>query len=403
MMQDTPQILSNALQKYTSYVFGDYFNTALLIIFGAIFAVVVSFVPKRQKMNAILFAGVLFIFASSPLINIGIFFLTVAVLYSCSNYRFFMRGTVFWTAEIFLMLSTVIIYKIFGEFSAFFSFAAYYTAYRTIHYYVDISQNPSIKIKFIPYLRYLFFFPSFSHGPIERLENFLIDDVNKEHIFFGIKRILTGTLKFISIVYIFSKIPASDFSFGKFYMWLFFTAYAGAIKLYLLFSGDVDIVIGIASLMGVKLSENFPKFPYIQTSLTKFWQNWQSTVVSFLTAYVYFPLCRNRKRIYLKTMVIIMIIGWAHLFYNTKEFPTLAGVIYYTLWGIFLGGIFAFSKYFEKKKSDKRKILEAKYPRFASFFYSESKAMSALSAFFTFTIIAVGWTSPLYLIIVHFI
>ena len=400
-MLDLSEFFKELLHKYTSPILGDYFNTALLIIFGLIFAVFFYFVPKSKKKFAAVLASVIFILISSPLLNFAVYLLIIAVLFLCSNYDFPLRKIIFWGTEAFLIVSTVVVFKIFNTFSAFFSFAAYYTAYRTIHYYVDSNQNPDVKSNFFNYLFYIFFFPSFSHGPIERIENVNFEELKKEHIIFGMKKIFIGIAKFLAVIYFFSKINPIDFSFAEWYKWILLTAYLGAIKLYLLFSGDIDIVLGIASLLGIRLSENFPKFPYIQTSLTKFWQNWQATIVNFLTAYVYFPLCRNRKRIYLKTMIIIMIIGWAHLFYNTKDFPSLANIIYYTLWGIFLGGAFALSKYLERKKADSKKMIEEKYPALSNIIYSNNIFVKLFNIWITFTIIAVGWLSPLYLILTH--
>ena len=177
------------------------------------------------------------------------------------------------------------------------------------------------------------------------------------------------------------------------------TAYVGAIKLYVLLSGDIDIVIGVSALMGFKVSENFPKFPYMQPTLTKFWQNWQATIVNWLTAYVYFPLCRNRKHVYAKTMIIIMIIGWAHLFYYFKDFPSIEYIMYYTLWGVFLGGTLALSKIWGKKKAESKQIWQQKYPAIAKIIYSENYLTKAMRIFITFNIIAIGWLSPLYILL----
>ena len=400
-MADLSQIIRGSLYKFTYPIFGAYFNTAMLVIFGAVFASLLYLIPKPYKKIAIFLASLSFIILSSPLTNLIVFFLTIIVLFVCSNYKFRLRSIIFWVTEIFLILSTVIIYRVSGVLSAFFSFAAYYTAYRTIQYYVDATQNQTQQVSIFQYLFYILLFPSFSHGPIDRIENLSVGNVERQHILFGLKRILIGTLKFLALLYLFSRIPESAFSFKELYKWVIFTAYIGAIKLYLLFSGDIDIVVGIASLLGIRLSENFPRFPYTRSSLTQFWQNWQTTIVNFLTAYVYFPLCRNKRHIYLKTMLIIMIIGWAHLFYNTNEFPSFGGVLYYTLWGAFLGGTFALSKYLERKASDKKELIKDKYPTIARILYSDSRIIKFFNIWLTFTIIAVGWHSPLYRVLVN--
>lgn len=377
--------LKKFLEPYTSLVFGQYFNTALLLIFGILFSFLLCFIPKKFRFRAILLASIFFALISSTIPNFIIFFALVAVLYLSSNYEFKFKNYVFWFTEGFMLISNMAIYRIFGYHSLFYSFAAYYTMYRTIHYFVDVKQGALQKVKFIDYLSYLYFFPAFSHGPIERFENMHLEDVKKGHLIFGFKRIIIGTAKYAFLLYVLSKFVEVPFSLQNFWQWLVLTAYVGAIKLYVLLSGDIDIVIGISSLMGFKISENFPKFPYIQANLTRFWQNWQATIVNWLTAYVYFPLCRNRKYVYLKTMIIIMIIGWGHLFYNFKDFPSLEVIVYYTLWGVFLGGTLALSK-----------VLEKKYPKI---FYADNIFTRVLGTFVTFNIIAIGWLSPLYILI----
>lgn len=394
-----PTIFKKILEPYTSLVFGNYFNTGLLLVFGLLAALVLCFIPKKFKLKAILAASVIFALISSTLANFLIFFLLVLVLYLCSNYEFRLKNLVFWLTEAFMLISNMVIYRIFNYHSLFYSFAAYYTMYRSIHYFVDVKQGSLKKAGFIDYISYLFYFPSFSHGPIERLENLNPDNVSKEHVLFGFRRIFIGTAKYAFLLYVLSYIKEAPFSFNNFWQWLLLTAYGGAIKLYVLLSGDIDIVIGISSLMGFKISENFPNFPYIQTSLTKFWQNWQATIVNWLTAYVYFPLCRNRKYVYLKTMVIIMIIGWAHLFYNFRDFPSIELIMYYTLWGIFLGGTLAFSKVLEKKKSKSKQLVHEKSPSIAKIIYADNFLTKALGIFMTFNIIAIGWLSPLYILI----
>lgn len=393
------QILKDTLEPYTSLVLGPYFNTGLLLVFGLIFALILYIIPNKYKFKFVLAGSILFALLSSTLANLIIFFAIVLILYFCSNYNFKFSNIIFWITEAIMLISNMIIYRIFGYHSSFYSFVAYYTMYRTIHYYVDLNQGSMQKLKLIDYLAYLFYFPSFSHGPVERVENLHPGQVKKENVLFGFKRIVIGLVKYALLVYVLSRVEEVPFSFSNFWQWLVLTAYVGAIKLYVLLSGDIDIVIGVSALMGFRVSENFPKFPYIQPTLTKFWQNWQATIVNWLTAYVYFPLCRNRKHVYAKTMIIIMIIGWAHLFYYFKDFPAIEYIMYYTLWGVFLGGTLALSKIWGKKKAESKQIWQQKYPAIAKIIYANNYLTKAIRIFITFNIIAIGWLSPLYILL----
>jgi len=394
-----PEFLRSILEPYTSLVLGKYFNTGLLILYGLLFAGILPLVPKRYKFSAILTASILFALISAPLGNFLIFGGFVCILYLCSNYEFQGKTIVFWATEAAMLASSMVLFETTGYHSAFYAFAAYYTMFRSIHYFVDVRQGALQKVRFREYLGYLLFFPAFSHGPIDRISLMQPESVTRQHLAFGAKRILIGISKYLILVYILSDIERVSFSFSQFWQWLLFSAYGNAIQLYVLLSGDIDIVIGISSLMGFRVSENYPKVPYLQYNLTKFWQNWQSTIVNWLTAYVYFPLCRNRKYIYLKTMLIIMIIGWLHLLYNFKGFPSINLIMYYTLWGIFLGGALALSKIIERKKVENKEYLMGSHPLLGRIVYADNVMTKALAVFITFTIIAIGWNSPFYLIL----
>ncbi|MEK6826106.1 MAG: MBOAT family O-acyltransferase, partial [Nanoarchaeota archaeon] len=306
-----------------------------------------------------------------------IYFLALIILltifFVTSNFNFRLRGIIFGIAVAIMLISTPIIYKLFGIYSAFYSIAAYYSAFRVIHYFIDVKQDPSTKNSLISYLSFLLFFPCFSSGPIEKIQNLHPKPLTKEKIFFGLRRALIGIIKLAIYNLILLKISPVDFSLSNIGSWLIFSAYGGAIKLFVLLWGSWDIVIGLSALLGFKVSENFPKIPYLQRNLTQFWLNWQATLVNWIIGYIYFPLCKNRKYVYLKTMFIIMIIGWGHLFFNTKDFPTITLVMYYTLWGIFLGGTFALSKSIGDllNKPETKEWFLSKSKLLHKFFYTE--------------------------------
>jgi len=59
--------------------------------------------------------------------------------------------------------------------------------------------------------------------------------------------------------------------------------------LYANFSGYIDIVIGLARLMRVRLPENFDR-PFSASSALEFWNRWHITLSNWLKTYVYNPL-----------------------------------------------------------------------------------------------------------------
>ena len=59
--------------------------------------------------------------------------------------------------------------------------------------------------------------------------------------------------------------------------------------LYVNFSGYIDIVIGLARLMRLRLPENFDR-PFSSSSFLEFWTRWHITLSTWLKTYVYNPL-----------------------------------------------------------------------------------------------------------------
>jgi D-alanyl-lipoteichoic acid acyltransferase DltB (MBOAT superfamily) len=66
-------------------------------------------------------------------------------------------------------------------------------------------------------------------------------------------------------------------------------AIAYPLFLYCNFSGYIDIVIGLARLMRLRLPENFNR-PFSSTSFIEFWNRWHITLSAWLKNYVYNPL-----------------------------------------------------------------------------------------------------------------
>jgi len=62
-----------------------------------------------------------------------------------------------------------------------------------------------------------------------------------------------------------------------------------AIQIYCDFSGYSDIAIGVARLLGFKLTRNFA-YPYFSRDIGEFWRRWHISLSSWFRDYVYIPL-----------------------------------------------------------------------------------------------------------------
>lgn len=78
---------------------------------------------------------------------------------------------------------------------------------------------------------------------------------------------------------------------------LFYWIYAAALclQIYLDFSAYSDMAIGLGSLFGFSLPENF-QYPYISKSITEFWRRWHISLGTWFRDYVYIPLGGSRTK-----------------------------------------------------------------------------------------------------------
>ncbi|AIL33121.1 MBOAT family O-acyltransferase [Basilea psittacipulmonis] len=69
--------------------------------------------------------------------------------------------------------------------------------------------------------------------------------------------------------------------------------YGYTFELYFNFSGSIDLVIGLAMLLGFQLPPNFA-MPLIASNLREFWNRWHITLSTWIRDYIYIPLGGNR-------------------------------------------------------------------------------------------------------------
>ena len=177
-----------------------------------------------------------------------------------------------------------------------------YLAFRLLHTIRDRQSGRLPEVALGEYLTYVIFFPSFSAGPIERIERFIktlrapavpfSDDmlIGGERFFVGLfkKFVIADTLAMIALN------PASALQAqNTFGAWILLYAYS--FQIFFDFSGYTDIAIGLAQFMGIKLPENFKK-PYRQPNLTLFWNNWHITLTQWFRAYFFNPFARSLRR-----------------------------------------------------------------------------------------------------------
>lgn len=198
---------------------------------------------------------------------------------------------------------------------------SFYT-FQSISYIVDVYKGRVQPTDtWLEYAFFLSFFPALVAGPIVRADYFIPQikenpKATRKDVNFGFWLIILGIIKKSLIADYISQY--NDLIFMSPTGYTGFESLMGVIgytmQIYCDFSGYSDMAIGIALIMGFKLSPNFD-FPYKSTNLTEFWRRWHISLSSWLRDYVYIPLGGNRKgtfRTYLNNFLTMLIGGLWH-------------------------------------------------------------------------------------------
>ena len=191
--------------------------------------------------------------------------------------------------------------------------------FKSISYVADVytkkipaERNP------INVLIYLFMFPSIMSGPIDRYgdicENLKAPETTLDDVVYGIERFIIGLAEKAVIANTLGQMVDQIWASGAgsntaAVAWLGSIAYS--LQLYFDFAGYSHMAIGIGSMMGLHLAENF-NLPYISKSIAEFWRRWHMTLGSWFRDYIYIPLGGNRSHVYLNTAVVFLATGLWH-------------------------------------------------------------------------------------------
>jgi D-alanyl-lipoteichoic acid acyltransferase DltB (MBOAT superfamily) len=202
------------------------------------------------------------------------------------------------------------------------------------------------------YVTYVIFFPSFTAGPIDRIERFIqdlrrpLDKPKNDDLLIAGQRLTMGLFKKFVVADALALIALNDTNALQVHGpgWTWILLYAYSLQIYFDFSGYTDIAIGTSRLLGFQLPENFSA-PYLKPNLTQFWNNWHMTLTQWFRAYFFNPVTRwlrswNRPlpmpaMILLTQVATMVLIGFWH------------GVTWnFTLWGLWHGlGLFIHNRW----------------------------------------------------------
>ena len=171
---------------------------------------------------------------------------------------------------------------------------SYYT-FISIGYMIDVyREKAAVERNFFRHALFVSFFPQLAMGPISRYAD-TGEQLKVSHSFdakeawCGLLRILWGFFK--KLVVADAIAPAIGYivseKLGGIYFILLCLFYS--VRIYGDFTGGIDIVLGSAQILGIKLPENFNR-PFSSKSTAEYWNRWHMTMGNWFTNYIFYPL-----------------------------------------------------------------------------------------------------------------
>jgi len=145
------------------------------------------------------------------------------------------------------------------------------------------------------------FFPQVVQGPISRfgeLSKTLYNGspLNAHDFSRGAQRVLWGFFKKLVIADRLAPALQVLTSYPEEFMGAYYLLSIGlyAVILFCDFTGGIDITIGVAEMLGIKMPENFNR-PFYSKSIQEYWQRWHMTMYSWFRDYVFYPMSVGKR------------------------------------------------------------------------------------------------------------
>ncbi|HAK57910.1 MAG TPA: MBOAT family protein [Lachnospiraceae bacterium] len=172
---------------------------------------------------------------------------------------------------------------------------SFYT-FQAVSYLLDVYWGKcEVQRSYPKFLLFVTFFPQLIQGPISRYKD-LSQTLYTPHKFvgvevgYGLQRVLWGYFKKLVIADRLMPAVRELFDGAKHYTggYVFIMMIFWAIVLYADFTGGIDITIGIARMLGIRVEENFVR-PFFSKDITEYWRRWHITMGTWFRDYVFYP------------------------------------------------------------------------------------------------------------------
>ena len=221
-----------------------------------------------------------------------------------------------------------------------------YYSFKLIHYIVEVALGNIRDRSLQQFFCYLFLFPIFTAGPIQRFDHFLANQEarwNVDSFCEGLTRIAHGLIKkFVLAGFLWSKLHEGRTTpetiqgvletLSPFTVWAY--ALAMYVYIYFDFSAYSDLAIGMSRLFGIRIMENF-HFPMVADNIREYWRRWHMTLSGWCQSYIYMPVLGLYRKPLLSLYATFFVMGMWHSGTWTRVFWGLyhaTGVALYTWW-----------------------------------------------------------------------
>lgn len=210
-----------------------------------------------------------------------------------------------------------------------------FLTFRLIHVLVEHQRGTLPAFTVQEFCLYVFFFPIWLAGPIQRFDEFLVNRLKKvemDDVTWGASRIVWGLSKAFLLSHV--LLPGlyadgitptsiseqiSQMSMLQVWNYLFITYFI----LYCDFSGYTDIAVGLSRLLGFRIVENF-NFPFLAVNMSDYWRRWHMSLAKWCQSYIYMPVLARSRKPNLALYSTFVVMGLWH-----------AASFHWVMWGLY--------------------------------------------------------------------
>ena len=294
---------------------------------------------KNTWKNLVLFLFSLLFYAWGEPVYIWLMLFSTAVDYINGGLTgYFVARDKRDVAKVFVVLSVAINLSLLAVFKYAGKYAlpvgiSFYT-FQSMSYTIDVYRGKA-KAERNPlnFGAYIAAFPQLIAGPIVRFSDIAVQlrerksDIDK--IRYGVIRFTCGLGKKVLLANQAGEIfhTVTGYNAGQMTtLAAWFGILAFMFQIYFDFSGYSDMAIGLMSIFGFSIPENF-RYPYESKSITEFWRRWHISLGTWFREYLYIPLGGSRSgmaRTLLNLFIVWFLTGLWH-----------GASVNFVLWGLY--------------------------------------------------------------------